>query len=73
MGRRWQTLARTEISVSDTVVPASPAHWSPKALADFSAGPRTLLLAAMALVVGSLATAAAWCLVSLIALVANLV
>ncbi len=54
-------------------IDSGPAGLPPRALGDFSAGPRTLLLAAMALLVGSLATAAAWCLVRLIALVTNLV
>ena len=45
--------------MSDTIALASPAGRHPQPLADFSAGPRMLLVAAMALVVGSLATAAA--------------
>ena len=48
-------------------------HPIPRQPADFSADARTLALAALALAIGSLATAAAWCLVKLIALVGNLV
>ena len=46
---------------------------APRRLADFTADPRMLMLAALALVVGSLGAFAAWLLVSLIALVTNLV
>ena len=46
---------------------------APRRLADFTADPRTLILAAMAVVVGVLGTLAAFVLVKLIAFVTNLV
>ena len=46
---------------------------APRRLADFTAGPRTLVLAAMALVVGALGTLAAFVLIKLIAFTTNLV
>lgn len=50
-----------------------PAAQGPRKLADFTTDRRVLMLIAMALVVGTAATGAAWVLANLIALVSNLV
>lgn len=58
----------------DVVANAEPPHkLTPRRLADFSADPRTLILAAMAVVIGTLGAGVAWLLVRLISLITNLV
>ena len=52
---------------------AAAAIVTPRRLADFSTDPRTLILALMALVIGTMGAFAAWLLVKLILLVTNLV